>query len=398
MLEGVQQDRSFVTDLVYGTIRQHRALRWFQQELVRKPPRREVMSFLDIGLYQLFYMGEVEVFAAVHETVEAAKETVTPDEVRLVNAVLREADRERRDLRRRLGRQSLGVSLSHPEILVRRWKHEFGERNARLLCEWNNRPAEVVIRLNLQRMAMDTFHGRLAAAGVAGEPHPFAPRECRVLPHGVRVRDVPGFEEGLFYVQDPSTLVAVRLLDPQPGERILDACAAPGGKTALIAERLQGSGSVQALDLYEDRLERLRTNLARLGCQGIEIAQGDAGTWTPDPAGRPLFDRILLDVPCTNTGVIRRRPDARWRFSPDRLRNMTQHQGRILDHMAGLVRPGGCLVYSTCSLENEENDDLVRAWVRRHPEFRLVKSERLFPPKTQTDGAYAARLERAEGA
>jgi 16S rRNA (cytosine967-C5)-methyltransferase len=202
------------------------------------------------------------------------------------------------------------------------------------------------------------------------------------------VTSLPGFADGAFYVQDPSTSVAPALLNPQPGETVLDACAAPGGKAMQLAELMKGQGTLVAMDPAADRLKPLRENVARLKWDFISVVEGDI-TKQP-PAAR--FNAILLDVPCTNTGVIRRRPDARWRFSPERLRAACDKQEAILDAAAACLNPGGRIVYSTCSLELEENEGQVDRWLARHADFRLADSRKLFPPETQTDGAYAALL------
>jgi 16S rRNA (cytosine967-C5)-methyltransferase len=225
---------------------------------------------------------------------------------------------------------------------------------------------------------------------IAGEPHPFAPDRFLILPRGVSVTGLPGFDEGWFYVQDPSTSVAPSLLNPRPGETVPDACAAPGGKTMQLAELMRGQGTLVAMDPSADRLKPLRENIARLKWNFIRIVEGDLTQEKPSTR----FNAILLDVPCTNTGVIRRRPDARWRFSPKRLRAACDKQTAMLDAAAACLEAGGRIVYSTCSLELEENEGQVDRWLARHAEFKLANSKKLFPPESGTDGAYAALLIR----
>ena len=278
-------------------------------------------------------------------------------------------------------KQTAPVRLSHPRLLIERWTKQFGADAAIRLCEWNNRRADVVIRLN--KILLDTH-------SIAGEPHPFDPRQFMILPRGVNVTNLPGFAEGWFYVQDPSTSVAPLLLNPRPGETVLDACAAPGGKTMLLAEWMRGQGTLIAMDPSADRLKPLRENIARLKWNFIRVVEGDLTQEKP----LTRFNAILLDVPCTNTGVIRRRPDARWRFSTERLRAACDKQAVILDAAAASLESGGRIVYSTCSLESEENETQVDRWLCRHAEFKLVDSHKLFPPESGTDGAYAALLIR----
>ncbi|MBU4211693.1 MAG: 16S rRNA (cytosine(967)-C(5))-methyltransferase RsmB, partial [Verrucomicrobia bacterium] len=326
-------------------------------------------------------------YAAVHETVEAAKAALGARQADFVNAILRRTLREKDVLLAELERQPLGIRQSHPDELLERWIRHFGLSPAETLCTWNNQRADVIIRVNQLKTTPEAYLKTLSALGLGDQvqPHSFT------LAHGVRVTELPGYGEGHFMVMDPVAVQAVDLLDPQPGDHILDACAAPGGKTALIAARLRLKGQLVAMDLRTDRLPRLRANLERLGCAAfVKVVQGDARRLRPESFGR--FDRILLDVPCSNTGVIRRKPDVRWRFSKARLTRLGATQRELLERMAGLVKRGGCIVYSTCSLEPEENDLLISAWLKTHPEFRLQSSRQSFPPTSGQDGAYAVLL------
>ena len=197
------------------------------------------------------------------------------------------------------------------------------------------------------------------------------------------------FREGGFYVQDPSTLMAVHLLDPRPGEQVLDLCSAPGGKTLAIAERLQNTGSIVAHDIHPGRLELVRENAQRLGVSGLEIQPG------PDLGGlERCFDRVLVDAPCSNTGVLRRRIELRWRIQPEEILRLAAEQLRLLRQAALRVRPGGVLVYSTCSLEPEENGQVVEAFLREHPGWVEVARRALHPVSESVDGAFAAKLLR----
>ena len=399
-LDAVAADHAFVMEMVLGVVRWRRALEWLLRKLAPRPPDRPVRALLLVGLYQLLWLDDVEPYAAVNETVEAAKAVGSRHAADFVNAVLRRAGRERADLLAELARQPAGIRLSHPDALLQRWQKNFGAETALNICAWDNQRAETVLRLNASCVAPDEFRQKLAAAGMAVQPLSVLGREFLVLPRGVRVSAVPGYCEGWFVVQDPATTLAVDLLAPQPGERVLDACAAPGGKSLLIAELLGGQGLLVAMDVRADRLGRLKANVERLGGDHIRVIQGDAAS--PEPARQALlaaggsegFDAILLDGPCSNTGVLRRRPDARWRFSATRLRKLTETQYRILHGAAALLRPGGRLVYSTCSIEPEENEQLVAHWLTAHPDFRLETTRQLLPGVAGTDGAFAARISR----
>lgn len=396
MMADVTDDRAFITELVYGIVRRKLTLEYILQKFVNRRPESFVLSALEVGVYQLCFMDTVEDFAAINESVGAVKCSRHKDAARvagMVNAVLRNVQEEREAILKNLEKQSDEIRTSHPDQLVYRWRKQYGERDARLLCEWNNVPPETILRMESNRVSLTEFKKALAEAGIDVRPHPYQCSEVfLVLPRGVPVFNVPGYKEGWFTVQDPATSVSVDLLDPLPGESVLDACAAPGGKTAMIAGMMEGEGELVAMDLHEDRLETLADTVKRTGWDFVQIMKGDAQRGFPDREKK--FDAVLLDVPCMNTGVLRRRVDARWRFTAERIEKLKHTQWQILTAMSKSVRPGGRLVYSTCSLEQEENEELVARWVREHSGFRLSKAKRLFPPKSGTDGAYAALIYR----
>ncbi|TAN39186.1 MAG: 16S rRNA (cytosine(967)-C(5))-methyltransferase [Verrucomicrobia bacterium] len=398
-LDTVTTDRAFVQELVFGVVRQRRALEWVFHKLAQREPGRPLFALTLVGLYQLLWLDDVAPFAAVHETVEAAKELAGTRAANFLNAVLRRAQRETAALANELKKLPPALRLSHPDVLFERWTQHYGKEKACAICKWDNQPAETVLRLNIG--TPEQFSAALTQAGIAAQPLAALGHNFFVLPRGVRVTDVPGYREGWFAVQDPATSLAVDLLAPQPGENILDACAAPGGKALDIAARLQGNGCVVAMERHADRMARLRENVERAGGGLIRVVQGDAAA--PEPARQALlaaghgelFDGLLLDVPCSNTGVLRRRPDARWRFSAARLGKLTAAQLRILHGASALVRPGGRFVYSTCSIEPEENEQLIKRWLADHYEFRFIRQRLVLPGAEGTDGAFAALIERA---
>jgi len=397
-LAEVKDDRAFVTELVYGVVRRKLALEYIEQKYVNRRPETFILAVLHIGVYQLCFMDNVEEFAAVHETVEAVKSRRHKDAIRaagMVNAVLRNVQEEKAAILKNLEKQSDEIRFSHPESLINRWVKQYGERDTRQLLEWNNQPSETILRVEPARISPADFINALEAAGIDAQKHAFQSLETfLILPRGVAVPNVPGYKEGWFTVQDPATSVSVELLDPRPGESVLDACAAPGGKTAMMAGMMEGKGELVAMDVHDDRLDTLADTIKRTGWDFVKILKGDAAKGFPEKSKQ--FDAILLDVPCLNTGVMRRRVDARWRFTRDRIEMIKKTQRQILNAMSKHVKPGGRMVYSTCSLEVEENEEMVNSWVRAQKEFRLVKAKRLFPPKSGTDGAYSALLCRAE--
>ena len=368
-------DRAFITDLVYTTVRRHRTLQWLLERLVKKMPKGETEAALLVGACQIIFMPDVVDYAAVNETVEAAKLT-SKQTAGLVNGVLRNLLRQRDALLADLAKQSVGIRTSHPDALVTRWTERFGEAETLALCEWNNTPAETFL------------------AYPPGAPEPFAP-----LARGTRVEDVPGYADGAFIVQDPATVPAIDLLNVKPGLKVLDACAAPGGKTVQLAWRMGPPGSANhllvALDLHEDRLATIRTNLERTRQTWVTVQKGDL---TDNPAASlapfGLFDRILLDAPCSNSGVLRRRPDARWRWTTRRMKKLAATQALMLENALPLLAPGGRLVYSTCSLEQEENRQQITALRKAHPDLACIGVEERIPTRSHTDGAFACAFER----
>lgn len=350
-------DRAFVQDLVYTTIRRIRPLRKVLGELVRKWPKGELEALLYIGAAQILYMPDVPDFAAVNETVGAAKGCGNPNVAKVVNGVLRNLIRRREEFERLIAAEPFEVRESFPSVLVRRWTVRFGAEKAEALCKWHNEPAETWLAY---------------------------PDRFEKLPHGKRVNEVEGYANGAFIVQDPGTGLAIDLLTAQSGERILDACAAPGGKTVQLAWR---GASVTACEVNPRRRAKLAENVARLKlADKVKIVDTLDGT--------DAFDKVLVDAPCSNTGVLRRRPDARWNWSVEKLAALVRLQAEILDRCAARVAAGGRLVYSTCSNEPEENAEQIAAFLVRHPDFTLVDSRESVPTESGHDGAFAAALQR----
>ena len=354
------RDRAFVEGLVYTVIRRLRPLRKVLGALVTKWPKGELEALLYVGAAQVLYMDEVPDFAAVNETVEAAKQCDNKSVAKVVNAVLRNLIRRREEFEQMIAAAPLEERESFPTALVRRWTARFGAENAAKLCAWHNEPAE-------------TFLARKDGSFVA-------------LERGKKVTEVPGFAEGGFIVQDPGTALAVELVDAKPGDEILDACAAPGGKTIQLAWR---GAKVTACEVNPKRRRKLEENLKRVGVE-VEVADALDSCRLQSIA----FGKVLVDAPCSNTGVLRRRPDARWNWSVEKLEALVKLQAEILDQVEPLVAPGGTLVYSTCSNEPEENLEQVNAFLVRHPDFKLDVTRESVPFESGHDGAFAARFVR----
>jgi 16S rRNA (cytosine967-C5)-methyltransferase len=376
-------DRAFALELFYGVLRNLTLLDFWVRCLRALRVESDLRDILRLGLYQLFLLKTAQ-HAAVHETVELAPKRQRT----IINAILRAATRQRSDLLARARAQPLFVRTSHPQFLVERWLQHFGLEQAEKLCEWNNLPAPVYARVNLLRIDRTEFLRRYP--------------ESRPLPDNPNFVEIDSFpsdalERGHCYIQDPSTAIACQLLDPKPGERILDACAAPGGKTGYIAQLMENPGTIVACDRDPERLQILKENMARLGVSNVRILRHD---WTHGHVPSKIasiasFDRILIDAPCTNTGAMRRRVDLRWRLRRIDFSRMQQRQLEIVRALIPLLKPKGGLVYSTCSLEPEENEEIVRRISAETPILHLEAERISLPFRDGFDGAYAARLTRS---
>ena len=366
-------DRALLQAILFGVLRHRRVLDHWIGKLRKGKLDADTRDILRVGLCQILILN-IPDHAAVNETVEAGKTSVRP----LINAVLRKAITSRKRLMEELDEMPPAVLYSHPDWLYNRWRKSFGKETAIAIMEWNNQPAETFFRLN-----------------------PLGEADAS-LPPGEALEHAPGYfllegklptkllAEGKLYIQDPATRHSVELLNPKPGEKILDACAAPGGKAFLIAAAIGGGAGLTCTDSNEKRLPRLEENLSRLHIQADEISVHD---WRKPAPERFLgaFDAILLDVPCSNTGVIRRRVDVRWRLQPSDIDDLTVIQSEILANALPCLKSGGRIVYSTCSIEDAENIDLVKAFAETHG-LRVEKSVRIIPTEHGTDGAFAAVL------
>jgi 16S rRNA (cytosine967-C5)-methyltransferase len=409
------RDRRWLQELLWGTIRNRAWLDALLAERVRGGLARldpDVTDLLRVGAYQLLYMGSVPAYAAIGQTVELVKERHGIGASKLANAVLRRLDRDRQE--RGAGGvvpepvddpiDALALTFSHPRWLIARWAERYGMDDTRRLLAANNVEAPVVVRpygvtsAELERALLD--------ADVALETPPddmlWAPGSIQLAP-GTQITALGAFRQGHFFVQDPASTLVTDYAAVRPGSEVADVCAAPGGK-ALELSRV--ASAVYAGDRSERRLRRLVANTTRVQAPNVFPLVADAA----EPALAPV-DAVLLDAPCTGTGTFRRHPDARWRLKISDIVVMAALQREILHSAASIVRPGGLLIYSTCSLEPEENDMQVDAFLATHPEFTLEPPPagavpdaaldagrlRISPHRHGVDGAFAARLRRASG-
>jgi len=361
------RDRGFTQDLAFGTARWQPRLSALAAKLLQKPFKAadaDVEALLLVGLYQLLYT-RVPAHAAIGETVGCADKLKKPWAKALLNAVLRRAQRESEALLAELEHDPV-VRTAHPRWLQKSLK-AFWPEQWEAICAANNAHPPMILRVNRRHHARDAYLGLLGEAGIAATPCIYS-QDGIILDAAADVRSLPGFAEGWISVQDEAAQLAADLLDLAPGQRVLDACCAPGGKTCHILEAEPALAGVVAVDLEAKRLVRVRENLARLGLSAELIAADgrDTATWWD---GKP-FQRILLDAPCSATGVIRRHPDIKLTRQPDDIAALALLQGELLDAMWITLEVGGILLYATCSTLPTENTEVIEAFLARTPGAR----------------------------
>ncbi len=371
-------DHALLLDLVLTVLRHLSLLdHWIAQLTSDRPLDDPTRWLLRAALAELLILG-IAPHAAVNENVNLGGRAGG-----LINAVLRRACREKDSLLSQADALPLHLRHSHPPFLLQRWEKHFGPSDTAALAAWNQQPAPVFVRLN--RLHPDAESSLPQQPGLEPIGHDFY--RCQRLP-------LEALNAGHCYAQDPSTALAPSLAAPQPGHTVLDACAAPGGKTALLAQAMRNEGRLIATDLPGPRLRRLQENLARLRVTCAEVhphdwlAPGPAPDWLPAEG----FDLILLDAPCSNTGVMRRRVDVRWRLTEAEFTRMIDLQRQLVESLLPHLKPGGRLVYSTCSIDPEENDAQIDHLLRAHPRLQLETTATRLPHRDHTDGAYTAVL------
>lgn len=401
LLERVDaRDRGLTQELAFGTARWQPRLSLLADQLLQKPFKaadRDVEALLLVGLYQLFYTRIPE-HAAIGETVSCVDKLKKSSLKGLVNAVLRNAQRQHESIFQQLDRDPV-LHSAHPRWLQKRLKTDWPEQ-WQAICEANNQHPPLLLRVNRRLATRDSYLAELKAADITAEPCTFSPDGIRLL-EACDITSLPGFSAGKFSVQDEAAQLAAELLELAPGQRVLDACAAPGGKTCHLLEREPQLASVLALDLVESRLQRVQENLDRLGLHAQLIAADgrDTAKWWD---GQP-FQRILLDAPCSATGVIRRHPDIKLTRMAGDISALAQLQGELLDALWATLAVDGVLLYATCSVLPEENSENIAAFLARTPNARELNiagpfglkqahGRQLLPQAEGHDGFYYAKL------
>ena len=400
---------------MYGILRRQGTLEFYLRQLLHQPPEgidQSVLLLLKLGLYQLLYLERVPYHAAVNETVSLARHAV-PRASGLVNAVLRNFIRKKNKLNHpeQIPEPAarIAASFSVPIWIAEEWLGQFSAEEAMALASASSEIPPLTLRANTTLCTREKLLETLAASDIAATQCTFSPEGISL--HGRhRVTDIPGFHEGHFAVQDEASQIAVHLLAPLPGHSVLDVCAAPGGKTTHIAQLLEGNGILYATDISSRKVQKITDSARRLRLDRIQTEVMDA--LSPEYMKGRGFDRIRLDVPCSGLGVIRRNPDARWRLKHDDFPFFADRQRRLLDNIAPLLKPGGILLYSTCSTAKEENELIINDFLSCNRGFVLENMSvlfpgwdglfspegnlRLWPHIHNTDGFFAARIKKAD--
>lgn len=393
-------DAALATEIAYGTIQRLNTIDYYLERFVSKGMAKLqpwVRSLLRLSFYQMYFLDRIPDHAIVNEAVNIAKKKGHQGISGMVNGVLRNVIRQKDSLQIPAGLPAadrIALEHSHPKWLVSRWISQLGEAKTERICEANNTPPHVSIRANTTKIGRDELVSLLQRNGLQAEPSELAPAGV-IVKGGGNMALTPWFEQGLFSIQDESSMLVAEAVDPQPGEKVLDCCAAPGGKTMHMAEKMKDGGEVWACDIHEHKAKLIREQAERLGLKSVRTLTADARKLA-DHFAEGSFDRILLDAPCSGLGVIRRKPDMKWSKREQELDDICVIQRDLLNEAHKLLRPGGILVYSTCTIEHNENEGMVEAFLRRHPEFEWAGPGplQLYPYEHRSDGFFIAKLRK----
>ena len=410
-------DRALATELAYGAIRQRRLLDAWLDALGKVPAQKQppkLRWLLHLGLYQLLFSHRVPASAAVSTTVDLAKRGGLGRLAPVANGMLRSVLRRREGLPQELSAQKPsstpppweGLDLPTDPVQAFGVRHSLPDWLASLVLAWLpleqaeafgiacNQPPSLDLRINPLKASRESVQTALLAAGVEAQVIEGLPLALTLVGRSGDLRGLPGYVEGQWCVQDRAAQGVALLLNPHPGERILDACAAPGGKSTHLAELMGDQGEVWAIDRSAARLRRVEINGARLGLQSIQVLAADAsGLAEAKPEWRASFDRILLDAPCSGLGTLARHADARWRMAPEAITELAALQQQLLEGLLPLLKPGGQVVYATCTVHPAENGGLIEGFLTNHPAWRLVTSWQCWPGSQSGDGFFAALLQ-----
>ncbi|MEH1925991.1 16S rRNA (cytosine(967)-C(5))-methyltransferase [Nostoc sp.] len=420
-------DRRLLTELIYGSVRRQRTLDTLIDQLAKKKSDQQpqdLRTILHLGFYQLRYQQRIPASAAVNTTVQLAKENGFSGLTGFVNGLLRQ-------YLRRAGEQNtssspsspsclhtdplqlpenpverLGILHSFPDWMIQVWLEQLGLAETEQLCEWMNQSPTIDLRINPLCTSIEEVEAALQSAGILVRRVSHLPQALRLIGSAGSIQKLPGFKEGWWTVQDSSAQLVSHLLDPQPGEVVIDACAAPGGKTTHIAELMADKGKIWACDRTPSRLRKLQENSQRLNLQSIQICTGDSRHFSQF---QNTADRVLLDAPCSGLGTMHRHADARWRQTPESVRELSGLQKELLTHISTFVKLGGVLVYATCTLHPAENEQVISAFLADSPNWQIESPKgltfpdaystaqgwfKVWPHRQDMDGFFMVRLRK----
>ncbi|HAC65566.1 MAG TPA: 16S rRNA (cytosine(967)-C(5))-methyltransferase [Cyanothece sp. UBA12306] len=410
----ITSDRALVTQLVYGIVRRKRTLDTLIDQLGKKSSSqqsRDLRIILYIGLYQLRYLTQIPPSAAVNTAVELAKENRLKKLSGVVNGILRQYIRLTQNKIEPLilpdnPITKLGILSSFPDFMIEMWLEKWGLETTKQLCDWFNQPPLLDIRINTLKSTLEEVEAKLTEANINVVRLKNLPQALRLTGKIGAIQQLPGFKEGWWTVQDSSAQLVGHLLDPQPSEVIIDACAAPGGKTTHIAELMGDQGLIWACDRVPSRLKKLKANAQRLQLKSLQILEGDI---LELDQFREIADRVLVDAPCSGLGTLHRHPDLRWRQTPDKIEELGILQQQLLDKAASWVKSKGILVYSTCTLTFRENEAVIQQFLASHPHWKIEPPSsnsptfhwvtasgwiEILPHQQQMDGFFMVKLKK----
>ncbi len=414
-----RQERGLVTELVYGIIRRQRTLdrlieQFSQKSLSQQAP--DLRRILQIGLYQLRYLDHIPPSAAVHTSVELAKQNGLRGLAGVINGILRNYLRQRSAGHDPLKLPDdpvtrIGIAQSLPDWIVSLFLSQWDETTTEQLAAYLNQTPTLDIRINPLKTTREEVEKALNQAKVVTQSLLHFPQALRLLESPLPIPQLPGFEQGWWTVQDVSAQLVGHLLDPQPGEVIIDACAAPGGKTTHLAELMQDRGQIYACDRTASRLRKVRQSQARLQLQSIHPWEGDSRSFPLGDVVGQQADRVLVDVPCSGLGTLHRNPDLRWRQTPEKIADLTRQQQDLLTQAATWVKPQGYLVYATCTLNPAENQAVITQFLAHHPQWQIEAPDfplggqawsqpgwlQILPHQQAMDGFFMVKLRKIDG-
>lgn len=376
-------------ELVYGVLEN----KLYLDHIIRKASNirfnrihKKILEVLRISIYQLYFMDRIPDRAAVNEGANLARKIGHKGSVSFVNGLLRAVARDKdkfSKIEEKDRIKYLSIKYSHPPFMIKRWTDQYGFQEAEEICKANNKRPSLNIRRNRLKISRDDLKRLLEKRGLVLEEGLYA-EDCLIIKNPQEITEIEEFKEGLFTIQDQSSMMVGQIMDPRPGSSLLDLCSAPGGKTSHMGEIMANRGLILARDIHEHKLRLIEDNIRRLGIEIVKTEKADALKKDMELEGK--FDYCLLDAPCSGTGIIRRKPEIRWNKNEDDIKSLAKLQAKMLDIAKDYLKIGGVLLYSTCSIEKEENQMVVEEFLERNPDFKLLSLEGYLADNKQIKG------------